>query len=160
MSQQALSWQDVDALVEHLLPQFYGIFDALVMVVRGGLIPGAMIAERLNIIDLFTASVSFGESKIPLSETLSTRIPLELPPHPRVEMGNMPHFSHFPPDALLDGRRTLVVNHVWNHGRSINAVAGRVLAAGGSPELCVLHFKPANSIFPSIPSCRYSAARQ
>ena len=34
-----LSWSDVDALIDQLLPQIRGAFDALVLVTRGGIVP-------------------------------------------------------------------------------------------------------------------------
>ena len=40
MRQEVLTWTDVDALIDHLLPQMRGSFDALVMVTRGGLVLG------------------------------------------------------------------------------------------------------------------------
>ena len=59
MARRLLSWRDVEALLEHLLPQFYGSFDAMLMIARGGIIPGGMIAERLGITYLLTAAVHF-----------------------------------------------------------------------------------------------------
>jgi hypothetical protein len=44
-----LSWTEVDALIDHLLPQLKGPYDALVMVTRGGIIPGGIVAEALDI---------------------------------------------------------------------------------------------------------------
>jgi uncharacterized protein len=39
--QRLLSWADVDKLVEHLIPQFFGHYAALLMIARGGIIPVA-----------------------------------------------------------------------------------------------------------------------
>jgi hypoxanthine phosphoribosyltransferase len=154
MAQRILSWADVDALLEHLIPQFYGSYDAMLMISRGGIIPGGMIAERLNLGTLLTAAIQFPEEEPhELPSSIGDRI---LPPFPSPEPAGqkpilgLPSFRQFPADSLLHGRRTLVVHHVWNHGRTINAVAGRVEAAGGAPELCVLHYKPTRSIFPNL----------
>jgi len=161
MRRQILSWSDVDALMEHLLPQFYGSFGALLMIARGGIIPGGLIAERLNLRYLLTAAVRFPADPPPESiSPLGHLAPPSLTPETRSlkpELRSMPDFILFPPDAALRGRRTLVVQHVWNHGRTINTVAGRVVAADGSPELCVLHYKPANSIFPDLKPDYYAA---
>ena len=161
MDQRILSWSDVEALLEHLLPQFYGSFDAMLMMARGGIIPGGMIAERLGLTYLLTAAVSFPAD---ISDDLPTALADRYcEPEPTRELEQdlslrgMPHFTQFPPDSALCDRRVLVVNHVWNHGRAMNAVSGRVLAAGGKPELCVLHFKPACSIFPDLKPDYYAA---
>jgi len=153
MARQILSWLDVEALVEHLMPQFYGSFDAILMIARGGIIPGAMIAERLDLNYLLTADVHFPAETSEISAILGDRI-IRASPTPASEEAkpslSLPHFRQFPDGSLLEGRRTLIVQHIWNHGRSINAVAGRVQAAGGSPQLCVLHYKPGRSIFPQL----------
>ena len=40
MRKEVLTWSDVDKLIDHLIPQFEVEFDAMVMITRGGLIPG------------------------------------------------------------------------------------------------------------------------
>jgi hypoxanthine phosphoribosyltransferase len=145
--------------MEHLVPQFFGHYEVLVMITRGGVIPGGLIAERLGIDRLYTAGVSFP------ADTRENTVPLADPGVPESfsqwqrELGltSMPRFHQFPPDEMLRDRRILVVSHVWNHGRAINAVAGRVQAAGGRPELCVLHYKPTKSIFPELKPDYYAA---
>ena len=161
MAQRNLSWSDVEVLLEHLMPQFYGSYDGLLMIARGGIIPGGMIAERLNLTHLLTAAIHFpDESSHELQSTISDRIlppfPAPEPTSPRPSLG-LPHFRLFPVDSRLRGRRILIVQHIWNHGRTINAAAGRVQAAGGSPELCVLHYKPTYSIFPQLKPDYYAA---
>jgi hypothetical protein len=161
MGRQILSWSDVDELMEHLMPQFYGAFDAVLMIGRGGLIPGGLIAERLRMTCLLTTAVSFpADSPSDLRSLL-----LDRPGKPvtgaalqeAFSLRSMPAFHHFPTEDDLLGRRILVVHHVWNHGRAINAVAGRVVAAGGRPESAVLHYKPAQSIFPQLKPDYYAA---
>ena len=56
---ELLSWDEVDRLVEHLIPQFRGEFDAMVIITRGGIIPAGMLCERLSIRDVLTAAVTF-----------------------------------------------------------------------------------------------------
>ena len=41
----------------------------------------------------------------------------------------------------------LIVDDVWDSGRTVNTVRGRVEAAGGSARICVLHYKPQRSRF-------------
>jgi hypoxanthine phosphoribosyltransferase len=54
-----LTWQEVDKLIDILLPQLRGVgpFEAMVMITRGGVIPGGLLAEALNIRHLLTAAV-------------------------------------------------------------------------------------------------------
>ncbi len=42
-----------------------GAFDALVMITRGGIIPGGLIAEALNIKHILTAAVEFASENAP-----------------------------------------------------------------------------------------------
>ena len=157
--QRLLSWADVDKLVEHLIPQFFGHYAALLMIARGGIIPGGLIADRLGIDTLHTAGVSFPADTLASLPSLSDHGLPESFARWQAELGlsSMPLFHQFPPDELLRDQRVLVVNHVWNHGRAINAVAGRVQAAGGQPELCVFHYKPTKSLFPELKPDYYAA---
>ena len=49
MRKEVLSWSDVDRLIHELLPQFRGVYDALLMITRGGIVPGGILSEALNI---------------------------------------------------------------------------------------------------------------
>ena len=114
MRQEMLTWTDVDALIDHLLPQMRGMFDALVMVTRGGLVLGGLLAEALDIKHVLTAAVRFP----PVEE----------------KMLAWPTFLQFPEDELLRDRRVLITDDVWASARTINTVRGRVDAVGGRPE--------------------------
>jgi hypoxanthine phosphoribosyltransferase len=128
---ELLSWQDVEALLDHLIPQFHVEFDAMVMITRGGVIPGGLLSEALNITNVLTAAVDFPfEAKREGSKLLA-----------------WPRFIQFPDDAQLAGRIVLVVDDVWGSGRTITAVKNRVVAAGGTPSTCVFHFNPYRSLF-------------
>lgn len=60
-----LTWADIEALIDRLLPQMTGVFDALVLVTRGGIVPGGMIAEALDIKHILTAAVEFPSGNAP-----------------------------------------------------------------------------------------------
>ena len=67
LEREYLSWNDIDKLVDHLLPQFTGEFDGLLTITRGGLIPGGYLVELMGIEHVLTASVHFApahESKM------------------------------------------------------------------------------------------------
>lgn len=138
---EVLSWADVDKAVDHLIDQFEGEFTALVMITRGGIVPGGMLAEATGITHLLTAAVDF-------------------PAQMEMEAAQLmvwPQFIQFPGENLLRGRRTLVVDDVWGSGRTITTVKNRVSAAGGFPFTCVLHFNPYRNLFGAARPDYYAA---
>ena len=48
-NQLLLTWDDVTQLIYKLIPQFDTEFEAMVVITRGGIIPGGLLAEALNI---------------------------------------------------------------------------------------------------------------
>ena len=142
--QELLSWDDVDKLVDHLLPQFEGEFTAMVMITRGGIVPGGMLAEATGITHILNAAVDFPAEE-PITRKETDRLLV------------WPKFIQFPEAELLRGRRTLVVDDVWGSGRTITAVKNRVSAAGGFPFTCVFHFNPYRSLFGSARPDFYAA---
>ncbi len=133
-----LTWNDVDQLIDHLIPQFETEFDAMVMVTHGGIIPGGLISEALHLDTILTAAVDF---------------PNEMQLEDERKKGRLlawPKFVQFPDDTLLNGKRVLVVDDVWGSGRTITAVRNRVVSAGGQPYTCVLHFNPYRNLFGNI----------
>jgi hypoxanthine phosphoribosyltransferase len=138
MEKEFLTWQDVDALADVLLPQIAGQFDVILIITRGGIVLGGILAEALDIRDVLIAAVEFPRAS-------------------QIEELAWPTFLQFPSDALLRGRRVLIVDDVWDSGRTINTVRGRVEAAGGHPATCVLHYKPARSRFPERQPDYYAA---
>ncbi len=139
MRQERLTWGDVDRLIDALLPQFAGAFDAVLMITRGGIVPGGLISEALDLKVVLTAAVDF---------------PVDIA---QAKLLAWPEFLQFPNEALLAGRRVLIVDDVWGSGRTITAVKGRVEAAGGFPELCVLHYNPSRTLFTKAWPTYYAA---
>jgi hypoxanthine phosphoribosyltransferase len=138
---EMLTWEDVDLLIDHLIPQFQTAFDAMVIITRGGIVPGGMLSESLNIQKVLTAAVDFPfEDERQAAKLLA-----------------WPEFIQFPDDSLLIGRQVLVVDDVWGSGRTITAVKNRVSAAGGHPSTCVLHFNPYRSLFTQAQPDFYAA---
>ena len=129
---EVLSWADVDKLVDLMIPQIkaIGTFTSMVMITRGGVIPGGMLAEALDIQHVLTAAVDF-------------------PAKAEGPTGLMvwPKFLQFPEPSLVVNRRTLIVDDVWGSGRTSVAVRQRVLAAGGTAFNCVMHYNPYRSLF-------------
>ncbi len=138
---EILTWHDVDLLIDHLLPQFETEFDAILMITRGGIIPGGLLAEAMDITHVLTAAVDF-----------PAQIAME-----KARLYAWPEFIQFPEDRMLRARRTLVVDDVWGAGRTITAVKNRVSSAGGIPYTCVLHFNPYRNLFGSVRPDYYAA---
>lgn len=138
---EVVTWQEVDRLIDQLLPQFHREFTAMVMITRGGIIPGGLLAEAMDITHVLTAAVNFPAQLANDQEKLMA----------------WPDFLQFPADELLRGRPTLIVDDVWGSGRTITAVRNRVSAAGGFPETCVLHFNPYRNLFGSARPDYYAA---
>lgn len=148
MRQEVLTWNDIDKIVDMLIPQFRGAFDAMLLITRGGIIPGGLLSEALGLHYILTASVRFAEQHTVLE------VPSSLEPP---KLLAWPEFLEFPRTELLAGRRVLVVDDVWGSGRTINAVRSRVEGAGGRPETCVFHYRPASSLFKQAQPDYYAA---
>ena len=127
---ELLSWTDVDNLVDQMVPQIQalGNFQAMVMITRGGVIPGGMLAEALDIQHILTAAVDFPATRV-------------------AGLMGWPQFLQFPDSDLLVSRKCLIVDDVWGSGRTSTSVKERVIASGGSAFTCVLHFNPYRSLF-------------
>ena len=61
MRRELLTWKDVDALIDHLIPQFEGGFEAMVMITRGGIIPGGILAEAMDITHILLNNSELGK---------------------------------------------------------------------------------------------------
>jgi hypoxanthine phosphoribosyltransferase len=132
---EVLTWQDVDQLIDHLIPQFEIEFSSMILVTNGGIIPGGMLAEALGLHAILTASVDFPNETLLEDERKQRRLLA------------WPKFIQFPDDALLAGQKVLIVDDVWGSGRTITAVRNRVISAGGQANTCVLHFNPYRNLF-------------
>jgi len=120
-----VSWADLDALVERLAVAVGAGYDAILAIARGGLVPAGMLSYRLGIRTILVASVAFYDDHgVPAAA---------------------PTFLEFPSDAVLAGRRILLVDEVWDTGTTIVAVAERARAAGADVTTAGLHSKPGRS---------------
>ncbi len=141
MRRELITWEEVDRLIDHLLPQFPGGFEAMVLITRGGIVPGGLLCEAMGLEVVLTAAVDFPfESQQRGAKLLA-----------------WPQFLQFPADEQLKGRRVLVVDDVWGSGRTITAVRGKVEAGGGKPQTCVLHYNPYRSLFSNARPDYYAA---
>jgi uncharacterized protein len=135
---QHVSWQDLTSLVSRLLGQVNPAnFDCILAVTRGGMIPACLVSEATDQRNILTAAVMFYTD---VGETIQD-----------------PVFLQFPSDSLLYGKRILIVDDVWDSGKTAVAVRERVRIAGGKPQVAVLHFKPARNQFPGDQPDYYAA---
>ena len=141
MRREVLTWNEVDKLIDHLIPQLEGEFSAIMMITRGGLVPGGLLAEAMQMERVFTASVDF---------------PAQMEAEKKKLLA-WPKFIQFPEDSLMRGHRVLVVDDVWGSGRTITAVKNRVTGAAAIAVTCVLHFNPYRSLFGTLRPDYYAA---
>ena len=142
--QELISWDDVHRLIDNLMQQFDHQYKVLLMITRGGIVPGGFLAEAMDICNIYTASVDFYD-------------PLESAGQSKSRYLAWPKFLQFPDNAALKDERVLIVDDVWGSGRTITAVRKRVAAAGGLPSTCVLHFNPYRNLFDSSRPDYYGA---
>ena len=130
MNKQHLTWTQIEDLAIRLADRLPTSYEVMLVITRGGMVPACIISERLNLRNILVAAVMFYTGQ---ERTLEK-----------------PIFLEFPADPLLNGRRVLIVDDVWDSGRTIMAVRERVIDAGGSPETAVLHYKPTHNAYPSV----------
>jgi hypoxanthine phosphoribosyltransferase len=129
VNKQHLTWTQIEDLAIRLADRLPTDYDVMLVVTRGGMVPACIVSERLNLRNILVAAVMFYTAQ---EHTL-----------------DKPIFLQFPADPLLTRRRVLIVDDVWDSGRTIMAVRERVIDAGGYPETAVLHYKPARNAYPN-----------
>lgn len=130
-NKEYLGWGQIEGLVDRLLEQLPRDYDVLMAITRGGLVPAGLIAEKINQRNVMVAAVMFYNDE---GETLDE-----------------PRFLQFPSDALLNEKRVLVIDDIWDTGRTAMGVKERIEAAGGEAEIAVLHYKPEHSVYNAKP---------
>jgi hypoxanthine phosphoribosyltransferase len=120
-----LTFDDVARLVVDLAERLRDRHDLMLVITRGGLIPGGILAYLAGYKNIVVAAVEFYDDD--------------------GHRGAEPAFHQFPSAELLHGRTVLIVDEVWDSGRTIEAVTRRVREAGGIPTTAVLHYKPGRS---------------
>jgi uncharacterized protein len=123
-----VTWEEIAALCAELATRLSGEhFDAILGIARGGLVPAALLSQELGLRNVLAAAVASyaGDQR---GETL--------------------HFLEFPPDQAIVARRILVVDDIWDSGRTIELVRRRIAEAGGQSVVAVLHYKPGKSAYP------------
>jgi hypoxanthine phosphoribosyltransferase len=128
VNKQHLTWTHIEDLSIRLADRLPAGYEVMLVITRGGMVPACVISERLNLRNILVAAVMFYTER---ERTL-----------------DKPIFLQFPADPLLNQRKVLIVDDVWDSGRTIMAVRERVLDAGGLPQTAVLHYKPSRNAYP------------
>ena len=138
-----LSWEELDSAVERLAAEIGALAatehpEAILAVSRGGLVPGAMLAYRMGLRDLLVAVAEHYDAS-----------------------GRRPEASllRMPPADSLRGRRILIVDEVWESGRTLQQVIAAAEAAGAMVRTAVLHYKPERSEVDRAPDHYADTAR-
>lgn len=126
-----VTWENLDELVEGIASQIGDRFRVMLVISRGGLVPAGMLAYRLGIRHVLVASSAAYDD----GDTA----------------GSAPILLEFPDPERLRDRDVLIVDEVWDSGRTIALVVAGVLAAGGRPTTAVLHYKPGRSLVDITP---------
>lgn len=121
----AVTWDELDRLVEVLAEKVGSDYDLVLAITRGGLVPAGILAYRLDLREILVAGVEFYTTGGKTHEA--------------------PRFGHFPDAKLLRDKRILVVDEVWESGETMAAVLDRTRAASGRPISAVIHYKPGRS---------------
>ncbi len=122
---ERLTWEHIDRLATALAARLPRDYDALLAIARGGLIPAGLLCQHMDIRDILVAAVMYYTAP---GETLDA-----------------PVFLQFPEDHLLVGKRILVVDDVWDSGRTISAVRSRLQRVPCHFDIATLHYKPHRS---------------
>lgn len=131
MQKTYLDWTHIEELVGRLVAELPRDYDALLTIARGGLVPCCLISEQLDMRNILVAAVMYYTG---VGQTM-----------------DRPLFLQFPDDILLADKHILVIDDVWDTGKTIMAVKDRLRAVGCRHDVATLHYKPARSRFSARP---------
>ena len=131
ISKRYLDWTHIEQLVRDIVGRLPSDYDALLAIARGGLVPCCLISEQMDMRNILVAAVVYYTG---VGQTI-----------------DRPLFLQFPDDILLADKRVLVIDDVWDSGRTVMAVKDRLRAVGCRHEVATLHYKPARSHFSDQP---------
>lgn len=131
LQKRSLTWNDIEKLATNLVDRLPNDYEAMLIVTRGGLVPGCIISEMMNIRNILVAAVM---TYLEPGQTM-----------------DRPIFLQFPDDLLLADKRVLVVDDVWDSGKTVMAIKERLEAVGCRYDVATLHYKPARSRYNAKP---------
>ncbi|MBS1253759.1 MAG: Xanthine phosphoribosyltransferase [Anaerolineales bacterium] len=125
------TWDEIEVLAEKLARDLVEDYDVVLVITRAGVFPASFLSERLELRNITATSVVFYTD---VGDTLAE-----------------PRFLNFPEAEALRGKRVLIIDEVWDSGRTMTAVRRRVREAGGQATVAVLHYKPTHSLVDDEP---------
>lgn len=131
LTKRYLDWRHIEELVDVLIARIPRDYDALLVISRGGMVPGCLISEKIDMRNILVAAVMYYTD---VGHTL-----------------DRPLFLQFPDDILLADKRILVIDDVWDSGKTIMAVKERLTTVGCHHDVATLHYKPSRSRFAERP---------
>ncbi len=131
VQKEFVTWDQIHTMVGTLASHSHDQYDAMLAITRGGLVPAGLLAYHLQIRNILVAAVQFYSG---MQRHLQ-----------------QPSFLQFPADPFLQNQRILIVDDIWDSGKTIMAVRQRVETAGGTAVTAVLHYKPTASAFEEAP---------
>src|SRR5918911_3716496 len=102
MNKRFLSWAQIEDLVDRLVARLPREYDALLAISRGGLVPCCLLSQQMDMRNILVAAVIYYTG---IGQTM-----------------DRPLFLQFPDDILLADKRILVIDDVWDSGKTIMAV--------------------------------------
>ncbi len=118
-----LSWTQLDTLINRLAAKLRRRkFDLWLIISRGGLVPGGILAKRLDFFNIVVASIMWYDK------------------HDR-KMDH-PVILEFPDEMVLHGRRVLIIDEVSDSGDTIKLVRKKCQRAGARVQVATIHYKP------------------
>ncbi|MFH1088748.1 MAG: phosphoribosyltransferase family protein [Patescibacteria group bacterium] len=121
-----LTMEETEQLIGQLAQKLSGEkFDIWLLISRGGLSVGNMLAQLLKFYNITVFSLRWYDDQNQKME------------HPQV--------LQFPDEALLRDMRVLIIDDVWHTGDTICLARKKVIRAGGKPTIATLHYKPLQS---------------
>src|ERR687885_2357777 len=115
MSKRFLSWAQIEDLVDRLVASLPRDYDALLAISRGGLVPCCLLSEQMDMRNILVAAVMYYTG---IGQTM-----------------DRPLFVQFPDDILLADKRILVIDDVWDSGKTIMAVKKRLGGVWWRPDV-------------------------
>src|SRR5258708_39159107 len=113
MNKQHLTWLQIEDLAIRRADRLPRSYDVMLVITRGGMVPACIVSERLNLRNTLVAAVMFYTAQ---EHTL-----------------DKPIFLQFPADPIINGKKVLIVDDVWDSGRTIMAGGGRAVRSRGYP---------------------------
>ncbi|MBU0707069.1 phosphoribosyltransferase [Patescibacteria group bacterium] len=124
-AERDICWDEFTFLVDQLIEQIGGRqFDLYMLVSRGGLIPGGLLAKRSPFYNITVLSIQWYDGKTKMDKPIVLQTPHE---------------------SLLHGKDVLIIDEVWQSGDTLAFATKLVTRAGGRAHTAVIHFKPNQS---------------